>query len=47
MPRPMRKGKYTPEYMEKAKGIIPQALDKILIGEITVEHISGKVKAGK
>lgn len=39
--------KYTPEFIGKAKEIIPQALDKMLIGKITVEQISGKVKAGK
>jgi nitroimidazol reductase NimA-like FMN-containing flavoprotein (pyridoxamine 5'-phosphate oxidase superfamily) len=39
--------KYTPEFMGKAEEIIPKALDKMLIGKITIDHISGKAKAGK
>lgn len=39
--------KYTPEFIDKAEEIILQAMDRMLIGKITVERITGKVKAGK
>ncbi len=36
--------KYSPEFIDKAEDIILKAMDKLLIGKITVEHITGKVK---